>query len=297
MKLSYIFLLFLIPLLLTACSLPFGGKKNAALSVTASPKSGVFLNDKHVGSTPYYDEKLKPGEYFIKIMPESGIGLPWEAQIKLSGGIMTVISRELGETPDQSSGYALTLEPELSKDKTSLQVVTVPDGSVVSVDGEPRGFSPVAVDVITPGDHVLLVSSPGYIERSINAQITDGHKLTVSVSLRKSSIPVETKDEKKEEESEEEIDEEEVLDAEEDETQKKVGAELESPYVIIQDTSTGWLNVREKASTASDNIITKVNPGEKYKYLDSNKIGWYQIELEDGQEGWISSKYAKLVED
>jgi uncharacterized protein YgiM (DUF1202 family) len=37
--------------------------------------------------------------------------------------------------------------------------------------------------------------------------------------------------------------------------------------------------------------IAKVYPGETYQQLE--KItGWYKIELEDGRQGWISTKYA-----
>jgi cytoskeletal protein RodZ len=63
--------------------------------------------------------------------------------------------------------------------------------------------------------------------------------------------------------------------------------------VTIKDTETGYLNVREGASTATK-IITTVDPGTTYPLLDTSTNGdWYKIELDDGNAGWISTKYAE----
>jgi cytoskeletal protein RodZ len=63
--------------------------------------------------------------------------------------------------------------------------------------------------------------------------------------------------------------------------------------VTIKDTETGYLNVREGASTASK-IITTIDPGATYPLLDTSTNGdWYKIELDDGNAGWISTKYTE----
>lgn len=63
--------------------------------------------------------------------------------------------------------------------------------------------------------------------------------------------------------------------------------------VTIKDTETGYLNVREGASTATK-IITTIDPGATYPLLDTSTNGdWYKIELDDGNAGWISTKYAE----
>ncbi len=61
------------------------------------------------------------------------------------------------------------------------------------------------------------------------------------------------------------------------------------PTVKILDTPTGWLNVH---SLVNGETITKVYPGEIYK-LAEEKDGWYQIILQNGEKGWLSSKYAE----
>lgn len=314
----------LLPLLLliflSGCSI--GKKKMAALNVSSNPKAGIFLDGDHIGSTPFYDDKLKEGEYSIRIVPENSSGLPWESRIKLSSGILTVISRELAQTFDTSSGHVLSLEPELEKNKTSIVIVTTPEGSIINIDGEPKGTAPLSINDISPGDHVLSVSFPGYIEKSIKARLEEGYKLTASIQLSKSSqimeleknTEIEKTTENQENSNTENNEEEKVLDKdletqensttdktsdnEEDTNSKRktVGLDLKPPYVTIKETDTGWLNVREKSSTASD-IVTKVYPGDQFKYLDTSKTGWYQIEIDNKTEGWISSKYATLTEN
>lgn len=62
--------------------------------------------------------------------------------------------------------------------------------------------------------------------------------------------------------------------------------------VTIKETETGFLNVREGASTATP-IITTIDPGSTYPLLDTSTNGdWYKVELDDGKAGWISTKYA-----
>ena len=296
-------------LLFSACSLPFfGKKKQAALQVTTAPKATVFLDGEHIGTTPFFDDKLKPGEYTLKLVPDDTESMPWEAKIKLVSGILTVVSRELANSPELSSGYILSLESLADKKDLSLAVVTNPDGAVVSLDSEPKGFSPLLVDKASEGEHLLVVSSPGYVEKSLKAKLVVGYKLTASVQLAK--LPEEP--EKKEEEEDKALEEEdsEKTTSETKKTVKESSTEEEStssastteedeierPYVKIKETPTGWLNVRSEPSTSGkeETIITKIDPGEVFPFIEKNDTGWYKIELEDGEMGWITSRYAEL---
>lgn len=61
--------------------------------------------------------------------------------------------------------------------------------------------------------------------------------------------------------------------------------------ILIKDTPTGWLRVRE---TPGGREVGRVNPGESYLLADQND-SWFQIKLNDGSLGWISAQYAILV--
>ena len=64
--------------------------------------------------------------------------------------------------------------------------------------------------------------------------------------------------------------------------------------VIIKDTETGFLNVRQGPSTANP-VITQIYPGESYSLL-GEESGWVKIELEGGEEGWVSKEYIDIIE-
>ena len=66
-----------------------------------------------------------------------------------------------------------------------------------------------------------------------------------------------------------------------------------SQSVVIGDTTTGWLRVRK---TPGGQEIGQVNSGEKYLYI-KDENGWYEIDLTNGKAGWVSGRYASVVEE
>jgi len=294
-------------------------RKKAALNIGTEPRATVFLDGEHLGQAPYYNEALKPGEYVLKIVPEStGQALmPWEGRISLSPGIMTVVNRKLGLTQDDSSGEILSFEPLADKKAVSIAVVSTPDGAVVNLDGEPRGFAPLTLDNVVEGDHILLVSSPGFEERTIKAKTVKGYKLVASVQLGREAVEA-TESEKPETAAEEE-----TLPSP---TPKPTGSPkptaspkatatpkptaspktssaspLPRPYVQIDSPDTGWVRVRTGPGTATpavtdeDSQEVKVNDGEQFP-LQDEQSGWYEIEYAVDKTGWISGQYAEKFE-
>lgn len=296
--LATVFLLILTSILLAGCQLPSFKKKKAALQVTSNPKTTVFLDEKHLGQTPFFDEKIKPDEYTLKLVPEQTemVLSSWQTRVKLNPGILTVVNRNIGVTEDESSGYVLTLEKITDKEKANIAVVSTPDSCVVNLDGEPKGFAPISLEDISEGDHLLTISAPGFREETIKAKTVKGYKLTVNAQLAKA--PEEEKEteatESAKEESEEESKDKKTF--KEEIKESSPSAEMERPYVKIKETSTGWLNVRSEPSTAGkdETVITKIHPGEVYKFIESNDVGWYKIGYEEDKYGWISGKYAEL---
>ncbi|MBU2051839.1 PEGA domain-containing protein [Patescibacteria group bacterium] len=282
------------------------GRKKAALSVNTTPRASVFLDGEHLGQTPYYSEALKAGEFVLKIVPEStGQALtPWEGRVSLAPGILTVVNRELGLTQDDSSGEILSFEPLADKNTVSVSVVTTPDGAVVNLDGEPRGFAPLTLDNVTEGDHILLVSSPGFKERTIKAKTVKGHKLIASVQLgRETPAAAGPTDEAAEEATPSASPQVSpsptglptpTASPKASPKSSPTTGQLPRPYAQIKSPDTGWVRVRSEASTSGEEL-TKVNDGEQYPLVDEQS-GWYKIEYETGKNGWISGQYAEKFE-
>ncbi|MEK7513871.1 MAG: PEGA domain-containing protein [Patescibacteria group bacterium] len=307
-------LLFISALILSGCSLLPGGKKGA-LSVTTTPKATIFLDGEHLGSTPYFNEKLKAGEYVLKIVPEStGQALtPWEGRVNLSPNILTVVNRELGLTQDESSGEILSFEPLADKKAISISVVSTPDGAVIDLDGEPRGYAPISVDNVSEGEHIITISSPGFVEKTVKAKTVKGHKLIVSVQLARESAAVEPEPETKEATpsatpkvspkiSPAPSGSPKITASPKPTPKASPTGDIARPYVQIT-KDPGWARVRTGAGTNFETIKTadgsddfKVYYPNKYSLKETSSSGWYKIEYEAGKTGWISGALAEKYE-
>ncbi len=246
--------------------------KSAGIVIETVPAASVFIDGEQVGRTSYSGTR-KPGEITIKLIPESFEAplAPFETKVTLVAGIETIVRREFGESDEVSSGEIISYE-KIGGKEASLAVVSIPDAAQVSIDGSIRGFAPYKTSSIVPGEHQVIVYAPGFSEKSFSIRTVEGYKLTVVVKLKPNG--------------------EEVL-SEEDEAPE----EPKQEEVEILSTPTGFLRVRSEPSTAGEEVA-QVEPGERYPYLDKDEdTGWFKIEYEDGEEGWVSNQYAKRVED
>lgn len=245
--------------------------KTAGVIVVSNPASIVFVNGEELGRTPVDNKKLEPGEAIIKLIPESFETplTPYETKIDLTPGIQTAIKWDFGETAEKSGGEVISYE-KADKDDTSLAIISVPDTAQIAIDGQVKGFTPFKTSSISPGKRTIVVSFEGYVERIFDAQLREGYKLTVVVDLAKAQEIVEEEPVVEEEEEQEEV-------------------------VKVLSTSVGFLRVRDEPSTLGEEV-GRVEPGDTYKVLETDETtGWYKIEFEDGEEGWVSNQYAELV--
>jgi len=292
-------------IVLSACSIPFIGKKQTALQITSSPTSVIFLNDSHAGNTPYFDDNLKSGNYTVKLTPESG-GQDWETKVTLSPKLLTVINRQFGDSPEQSSYYILQLESLANQNSTELAVVVTPDSAIIKVDNQPKGFAPLSLNNITAGEHTITLAAPGYKEIEIKPKTQVGHKLTISAQLAKDKGLPQPQVQKATESGQiaGDTDTDESKDSEATTSAKKLEGIisgtttpniLEKPYVEITETGTGWLRVHSDSTPGETNEIAKVKVGTYFEVV-STKGGWYKIRVQRDTIGWIVSRYADLAQ-
>lgn len=261
-----IFLLLVILVGLVFFALGYFKPQGSAISVESTPVSTVYINGEVVGKTPY-EANISPGEVSLKLTPDGQSNLlDYETKINLNSGVKTIIRRIFAKTEAAASGEIISFE-KISEVAASLSVISDPDAAQIMVDGIVRGFTPLKISKITPGEHQLVISSPGRESKSFNIRTIDGYKLTVIVKLaegaKPTSLPTPTPD--------------------------KTVTE-----VLIKDTETGFLTVRRDPTTASLNI-GRVTPGLKYELVNTDaKTGWYQIKFNGEQVGWVSNRYAAI---
>jgi len=269
----------------------FFAPSKAALQISSTPNTRVFLNDTEVGITPFFDNSLNAEEYSVKLVPqdESANLIPWEGKVTLTANIVTSINYELGENQEKMSGKIITLERVGDLKSSSLSIVSQPE-VLVKVNGESKDYTPILLENLEPKEYQITLNSPGFVEKEISAQTIAGYKLILSVKLaRKDLEGISEATASGEEENQEESQEED----QEEEAKSTPSNDLEKPYVKILSTDTGWLRVRSGPGISFEEIA-KVKPEETYPYLEEEN-GWYKIEVEN-EEGWISGTYAELIE-
>ncbi|MEK7127250.1 MAG: PEGA domain-containing protein [Patescibacteria group bacterium] len=246
------------------------GRGVAALQIQSFPKAEVFLDNNQVGQTPFKDEKLKPGEYNLKLSAGS---MEWSAKIKLYSDTITFVNRDLADPVKNSGGEILTLEKLADGKISEITVVSEPNGAIVKVDGKSVGTAPLTVSDVTPGDHEVGLSYPGYRDRFFRGRAVAGYRLNVAVQLGKLAEDTTV-----------------LTPAPKPATASAI---IVKPYVTIKETPTGWLRVRFSPSTSATES-GRVNPGDNFPLL-SEQTGWVQIKISDILSGWVSDSYVEKV--
>ena len=270
-KFAFLLIVILVITILFLTAAYFVNNQNGkgALQVTSQPSSQVFLEGKAIGKTPLclcdLPNLLKSGEYSIKLVRDNKDLSPFEQKITIYQEVLTVVDRNFEFQAGASSGSVITFSP--IDDKTAqLMVISSPQGSRVILDSSEVGLTPLLLKDITASDHEVKILKEGYSEKTIKIKTVVGKRLEANVILGiKKDASLNT-------------------------------SSSSAQIVIILDTPTGYLRVRESNAVDSRQIAT-VSPGDKLNLLEE-KDGWFKVELEDGKIGWVSAAYAtKQVKD
>lgn len=246
----------LFTLLLSGCSL-LGSSNPSALQIKSTPEAAVFLDDKHIGKTPFYSDQLKAGSHQLKIVASDST---YSEQINLIAGTLTVLNRELSPNFLAASGETLWLEPSAR----GIFLNSIPNESAVEIDGKNMGKTPYLSEDIEVGDHKITISHSGYITREFVIKTSDNSRLTGDITLA----------------------------AELAKNPKAAPSPLVTVQVEILKTPQGFLRVRKDASLSASEV-GRVNSGQKFEVIQETK-DWYKIKFE-GKQGWISAQYVKKI--
>lgn len=248
----------------------------AAVIIESIPSAEVVINEEKQGKTPY-EQEFGAEEITLKLIPESfGTPLiPYEAKVKLTSGVTTIVRREFSEEEEGDSGELISFE-KIGGSENSIAVIAKPDGSKVYIDNEFIDLAPAKESDLSPGEHEVSVRADNYIERKFKVMVINGYGVTAIVEL---SIDKNAKVEEEESNTEEVIEEE-------NEDQIKIK---------IKETTVGFLRVRS-GPTTNDPEIGRVDPGAEFEVIETDSAsGWYKIEYKTDSEGWISNEFAEII--
>lgn len=215
----------------------------------------VFLDDKEVGKTPYDNKDLGVKEYTVKIEKDAVL---WQGKVSLTPKTVTVINRDLAKSETSSSGEILTLDRG-----RGITIISNPSTSDVEIDGKGVGKTPISVN-LESGEHTILVSHANYLKRSIRANLPQDFNLTISVDLALSEADL---------------------------TSISAPIITQTPEVVVKQTPTGFLRVRDKPSLLGKEIA-QVKVGDSLILLEE-QTAWDRVRLPNGTEGFVSSVYVE----
>jgi len=151
----------------------------AALAVNSvQGNTNVFVNDKLLGTTPFYSNAIKSGNVEVSIRNDDRT---FDINLNLEPNTETILNRELG--PNRDFGAGDTVWVERSKDTPSMSVISDPVGALVKLDGEVKGETPITINNIKIGEHDLEISKDGFESRTLRPDIKEGIKLNVDSKL------------------------------------------------------------------------------------------------------------------
>ncbi len=252
-----------------------------SLKVQSYPASTIFLDNVATGKpTPYRDDRIRVGEYSIKLIPvgDATQSASWQGRVKINKNTLTYVNRELGNSDVTSAGeiFMVTKMENRPKNKNygELYIETDPQGAIVFLDNDEKGIAPLLLSDILEGTHELKIFMPGFFPRINKVNIDAGYRVSAMVKLA--------------------IDQSQKR-ATDSGTLKQPATATESAKtnqktIIIEDTPTGFLRVRNEPSVSASEAA-QVRPGDRYSVIEEQE-GWYKIEYKEGSEGWISSEYA-----
>jgi len=252
--------------------------EKGALQVTATPQSKVYLNGTLIGETPLckceQQDMLTVGDYTVKLVPKEGKYSDFQEKIKIERSVLTVVDRRFGRGSNavlgaSSEGSVISLSPLKDNKSVELLVLTIPDKTDVFLDNVPVGTSPLLLKSITVSDHTLKLQKSGYKEKTVRIRTPAGYKLTANIYLG-------------------------IDDVTEEPTPTASAAASPTPVkqmISVLQTPTGFLRVRSE-STVNAPEVARVAPGQTYELI-SEKTDWYEIKLDNGKTGWVSTQYTK----
>lgn len=298
----------LLVLVLAGCSFNFDDlnvRSQGALQVAVDDGRAyaVYLDDIYIGQTPYFSERLKAGRYALSLTPVDSPEELIQVQLAINRRSLTVVSYNHNPEPNQRSLEVVYLQSLDDKNQARLSVSTIPDHTVVKVDGQVVGFAPISLTDQPAGEKTISLEAPGYATRTLQAKTIAGYHLIVEAKLGRVAV-AETL-------SQPQVSPDPGIDTPEltpilfgteeagvyrgyqqaDQVEAKLG------QILTATVGIDWLRVRSSPNTFANNQVARVRVGDYFPVLDSDTPGtWTRIEYAPEKSGWVQSEYLDVAD-
>ena len=168
--------------------------QNSALSVySKSQISEFFLDDKKIGETPLSLDNMSSGDFTIEIKrltSNESFYTTISKEIHIEPNTRTLVEVEIGPS-DQFSSTSIIYYRDNNSSGSSMYLNSVPNNSMITVDGTEYTDSPVVVNDIEEGEHTVTVEATGYESLGVSVISRDGYTLIAEFDLMIKPIVIE----------------------------------------------------------------------------------------------------------
>lgn len=273
--------------------------KSGLQVITNDLSASVFLNDQYLDKTPYINNQIQPGQYTLRIEPDDPTLIAYETPITLNKGLLTVITWQPGNSPDNSGGVIYELEELSNHQDSEVSFVTIPDNAIIAFDNQDKQFSPLLLKNVAVGHHEFKISLPSYEPQQHTINVTAGYKLKIMVKLIRQGSRLATAT------ASATISPAPTSPAASTSATASNSAQLTGQRVLIKTTNffqeeIEVLRVRQEP-TVSSIAAGFVKVGDQAQLLATNEqLGWFQIQFTDALTGkigtgWVSQQYSQLA--
>ena len=151
------------------------------LGITSTPPGAtVFIDGSQVpgttSETPGEPFHIAPGSHTVRVTLDGY--KEYSGTVTVENGKTITLALLLEKIP-----AAPAPPPATSAATGSLQVTTLPDGAAVSLDGTPRGTSPVTLTGLAAGSHTVMLSKAGYADYTGTLTLSAGKTTMLNITL------------------------------------------------------------------------------------------------------------------
>lgn len=138
---------------------PVFASTTASVTVTSDPAGAAVLVDGQARGTTPVTMTLATGRHQVQVGVE---GSAWTQTVDVAPGVSATLHVAVP---------APALALDAAREGGTLEITTEPAGLAVSVDGEPRGVSPISVSDLRPGTHEVAVArGTSLIRRTVSVE-------------------------------------------------------------------------------------------------------------------------------
>jgi hypothetical protein len=150
-------------------------KNNAVGSLLVNadvPEAEIYLDGNKVDeTTPAMITGVAAGPHVVEV--RKAPAMPWRQSVSVEANKTTKVTAELKATMGGAAG--------------NIQILSNVQGATVWLDGKRVGRSPMTIEAVKPGEHVIELRSRGYRTREERVKVSAGAGLVLKLDLQRAA--------------------------------------------------------------------------------------------------------------